>query len=175
VLKARHNGGKGSAVQRGILAARGKYILFADADNAIPIEEISKLLEKLEKEGFDLAVGSRIVAGAGEGRKPPKTLGGGLRWLVKNVFQIDVKDTLCGFKMYTAAAAHKLYSRQTIMGFSFDLEILYLAAKYGYKVAEVPVDWVANPVSKGNARKTAHRFLRDLLQIWMNNLKGVYR
>lgn len=177
VLKTPQNGGKGSAVQRGMLASRGKYVLFDDADNSTPIEEVSKLLNKLEKEGFDVAVGSRAAEGAEEGKKTlfRKILSGGLRWIVKNIFRIGVKDTQCGFKMYTREAAQKLHTKQTIMGFSFDLEILYLASKYGYKIAEVPVSWIDAPGSKVDTRKEIQRFLRDLMKIKMNDLKGVYR
>lgn len=177
LLKAPKNGGKGSAVQRGMLAACGKYILFADADNSTPIEEVSKVLNKLENDGYDVAVGSRGAEGAEEGKKSllRKILSGGLRWIVKYIFFIPVRDTQCGFKMYTHEAAQKLHTKQTIMGFSFDLEILYLAAKYGYKIAEVPVSWIDAPGSKVDTRKEVQRFLRDLMKIKTNDLKGVYR
>ncbi len=177
VLKAPQNGGKGCAVQRGMLTARGKYVLFADADNSTPIEEVSKLLNSLEKDGYDVAVGSRAAEGAEEGKKSllRKILSGGLRWIVKYVFYIPVKDTQCGFKMYTHEAAQKLHTKQTIMGFSFDLEILYLASKFGYKISEVPVSWIDAPGSKVDTRKEVQRFLRDLMMVKMNDLKGVYR
>jgi dolichyl-phosphate beta-glucosyltransferase len=177
VLIAPKNGGKGSAVQRGMLAARGLFVLFADADNSTPIEEISKLLYKLEVEGYDVAVGSRAAEGAEEGRKSifRKILSGGLRWIVKNIFRIGVKDTQCGFKMYTHDVAQKLHTKQTIMGFSFDLEILYLASKYGYKIAEVPVSWIDAPGSKVDTSKEVQRFLRDLMKIKLNDLRGIYR
>jgi dolichyl-phosphate beta-glucosyltransferase len=177
VLRTPKNGGKGRAVQRGMLAARGKYVLFTDADNSTPIEEVTKLLAKMENEGYDVAVGSRAVEGAEEGKKSlfRQILSGGLRWIVKNILKIKVKDTQCGFKLYTAEAAKKLHDKQTIMGFSFDLEILYLAFKYGYKVAEVPVSWVDAPGSKVDTRKEVQRFLRDLFKIWMNDWKGIYR
>ncbi|MBI5294984.1 MAG: glycosyltransferase family 2 protein [Chloroflexi bacterium] len=177
VLKTPKNGGKGNAVQRGMLAAQGEYVLFADADNSTPIEEVSKLLAKLEKEGYDVAVGSRAAEGAEEGKKSllRKILSGGLRLIVKYILHIGVKDTQCGFKMYTREAARKLHTKQTIMGFSFDLEILYLASKYGYKIAEVPVAWVDAPGSKVDTKKEVQRFLRDLVKIWSNDLRGVYR
>ena len=177
VLKTPKNGGKGSAVRRGMLAALGKYVLFADADNSTPIEEVAKLLDKLEHEGYDVAIGSRAADGADEGKKSllRKILSGGLRWIVKNIFRIGLKDTQCGFKMYTHEAAQKLHNKQTIMGFSFDLEILYLAAKYGYKMAEVPVAWIDAPGSKVDTRKEVQRFLRDLMKIKANDLRGVYR
>ncbi|MEI7849939.1 MAG: glycosyltransferase family 2 protein, partial [Chloroflexota bacterium] len=115
--------------------------------------------------------------GSEEGKKSllRTILSGGLRWIVKYFLKIKVKDTQCGFKLYTAEAAKKLHSKQTIMGFSFDLEILYLAFKYGYKVAEVPVIWIDAPGSKVDTRKEVQRFLRDLVRIWTNDWNGVYR
>jgi dolichyl-phosphate beta-glucosyltransferase len=177
LLKAPKNGGKGNAVQRGMMAARGKHILFADADNSTPIEEVTKLLSKLENEGYDVAVGSRAAEGAEEGKKSlfRHILSGGLRWIVKYILRIGVRDTQCGFKMYRREAARKLHSMQTIMGFSFDLEILFLASKLGYKIAEVPVSWIDAPGSKVDTRKEVQRFFRDLLKIQWNNLTGVYR
>jgi dolichyl-phosphate beta-glucosyltransferase len=176
LLIAPQNGGKGSAVRRGMLAAEGKYILFDDADNSTPVEEIHKLLTKLETEKYDVAVGSRAAAGAKEAHRSPlrRILSGGLRWIVRYIFRIGVKDTQCGFKMYTREAAHRLHKAQTITGFSFDLEILYLSSKFGYRIAEVPVEWVDAPGSKVDTRKEIQRFLRDLLKIKYNDLKGVY-
>ena len=176
VLKAPQNEGKGSAVRRGMLAARGKYALFADADNSTPIEEVEKLLHKLDQEGYDVAVGSRAATGAQEAQRTllRRILSGGLRWIVRNIFRIGVRDTQCGFKMYTQEAARRLHGAQTILGFSFDLEILYLASKLGYKIAEVPVAWVDSPGSKVDTTKEAQRFLRDLLKIKLNDLRGRY-
>lgn len=176
VVKAPQNEGKGSAVRRGMLAARGKYVLFDDADNSTPIEEIDKLLHKLEHEGFNVAIGSRAAQGAKEAERSllRRILSGGLRWIVRRVFRIGVRDTQCGFKMYTAEAARRLHSAQTIDGFSFDLEILYLASKLGYRIAEVPVAWVDAPGSKVDTRKEVMRFLRDLVRIKMNDLGGAY-
>lgn len=176
LLIAERNGGKGSAVRRGMLAARGQYVLFADADNSTPIEEVSKLLGKLDREGYDVAIGSRAAEGAQEASKSfvRKLMSGGLRWIVHNIFRIGVRDTQCGFKMYTHTAAKRLHTAQTIMGFSFDLEILYLAAKLGYKVAEVPVNWIDAPGSKLDPAKEARRFLRDLTKIKLNDLRGTY-
>lgn len=176
VLRAPANGGKGSAVRRGMLAARGQYVLFDDADNSTPIEEIEKLLRKLDGEGYDVAVGSRAADGAEEAHRSPlrRILSGGLRWIVKHIFHIGVRDTQCGFKLFSRDAAQRLYSAQTIDGFSFDLEILYLAAKLGYRIAEVPVVWIDAPGSKVDTTKEVQRFLRDLLKIKWNDLRGTY-
>ncbi|NWJ44450.1 MAG: glycosyltransferase family 2 protein [Chloroflexi bacterium] len=176
VLVAEKNGGKGSAVRRGMLAARGKFILFDDADNSTPVEELNKLLAKLDKEKYDVAVGSRAASGSQEAHRTVlrRILSGGLRWIVRYVFRIGVRDTQCGFKLFTKQAAHRLYAAQTISGFSFDLEILYLSSKLGYKIAEVPVEWVDAPGSKVDTSKEVQRFLRDLVKIKMNDIKGVY-
>ena len=176
LLKAAKNGGKGSAVQRGMLAALGQYVLFADADNSTPIEEVTGLLHQVESKKFDVAVGSRALSNSDEANKSwlRHALSGGLRWFVKNIFRIPVRDTQCGFKMYTREAAQRLHKSQTLMGFSFDLEILYLATKFGYKVAEVPVVWVDAPGSKVDTRKEVQRFMRDLLKIKLNDLRGRY-
>lgn len=176
VLCAPQNGGKGSAVQRGMLAARGDYVLFADADNSTPIEEVDKLLAQITEHGFDIAIGSRAAEGSEEMKRSflRQLLSGGLRWIVKYIFRIGVKDTQCGFKLYTQDAALKMHNSQTVMGFAFDLEILYLAAKHGYKIAEVPVAWIDAPGSKVDTRKEAQRFLATLVKIKLNDLRGAY-
>ena len=176
LLIAEQNGGKGSAVQRGMLAAQGKYILFDDADNSTPIEEITKLLSKLEIEKFDVAVGSRAASGAEEAKRTAirRLMSWTLRSMVKNLFKIGVRDTQCGFKLFSKPVARHLYSIQTIKGFSFDLEILYLAAKYGYRIAEIPVAWVDSPGSKVDPVREIKRFLKDLSHIKINDWRGVY-
>ena len=176
LLISSKNEGKGSATQRGMLAARGKYILFTDADNSTPIEEVAVLLAKVEQEGYDMAVGSRAVGGAQEASKSllRRAMSFGLRSLIHTVFRFRVHDTQCGFKMYTRETAHRLHIAQTIKGFSFDLEVLYLAQKLGYRIAEVPVNWVNSPGSKVDATKEVRRFLRDLVAIKLNDMRGVY-
>lgn len=176
VLIAEENGGKGSAVRRGMLAARGEYILFTDADNSTPIENIDAVLKKLTDEDYDVAVGSRAAEGASENNKSlfRKIMSWGLRFLVRYFLNVPVKDTQCGFKMYTREAAHKLHAAQTIDSFSYDLENLYLARKWGYRIAEVPVNWMDAPGSKVNAKKVVLRFLQDMVWIRWQDVRGVY-
>ncbi len=176
VLVAEKNGGKGRAVQRGMLAAKGNFILFSDADNSTPIQEISRLLDKIKNEDYDIAVGSRAAEGAEVENKSlsRQIFSTGLNTIVQRVFRIKVNDTQCGFKLYKRQVARRLHTAQTLMGFSFDLEILYLAFKLGYKVAEVPVQWFDAPGSKVDPIKEAQRFLRDLVKIKMNDLQGDY-
>lgn len=177
VLKAPQNGGKGSAVQRGMLAARGRYVLFSDADNSTPIEQVGKFLTALDEGGYDVAVGSRAAEGAQEANKSllRRVLSGGLRAIVRYGLRIKVSDTQCGFKMYTHDAAHRLHTAQTIMGFSFDLEILYLAFKVNYKVTEIGVEWIDAPGSKVDTRKEVQRFLRDIVKILTQDVQGIYQ
>lgn len=174
VLKARHIG-KGSAVQQGMLAARGKYVLFSDADNSTPIEEVTRLLPKLEYEGYDIAIGSRVPRSAKEIKSPltRHLLRRWLSWLVHRTLPMSIHDTQCGFKLFTHAAAQHLYQAQTIMGFAFDVEILCLAAHLHYRVAEVLVGWVDAPESKFTY-KEFQRFVRDLSKIARNSSKGRY-
>lgn len=176
VLIAEKNGGKGSAVQRGVLAAQGARILFADADNSTPIEELSNLMRRMD-EGYDVVVGSRAAGGAEEAHRSlvRRTMSNTLRAMIRPVLNMDIKDTQCGFKLFTREAAQKLFGAQTIMGFSFDLEILYLAHKYGYSVAEQPVTWIDAPGSKVDKMKEIRRFLKDMGTIKMNDLKGIYQ
>ena len=176
LLIAEQNGGKGSAVQRGMMAARGRFILFADADNSTPIEEFGRLLAKLTDEGYDVAVGSRAADGAEVANKSMlrHLMSWGLNWIVRNIFGIRIKDTQCGFKLFSRAATRKLFGTQTIMGFSFDLEILYLASKFGFNTAEVPVTWYDAPGSKVDSFKEARRFLTSLLEIKLKDWRGEY-
>lgn len=175
VIKGPHEG-KGGAVKRGMLQARGFYVLFADSDNSTPIEEVSRFLRSVSEEGYDIAVGSRAAEGAQEVNRSAmrQFMSDGLRRLVRTVLRIPVQDTQCGFKMFRAEAAHRLHSVQTIRGFSFDLEILHLASKWGYTIAELPVAWVDAPGSKVDTVKDSMRFARDLAIIEVNELRGVY-
>ena len=143
LLRAERNAGKGNAVHRGMLAARGRYILFTDADNSTPIEEINKLLHKVQHEGYAIAIGSRAADGAAEGHKSwvRHLLSGGLRWLVRVLFRIGVRDTQCGFKLFSAAAAEAAFRSSTLDGFAFDVEALVLAERAGFKAREVAVTW----------------------------------
>lgn len=176
VLVAEKNGGKGSAVRRGMFEARGAVVLFADADQSTPIEQFGDLLTRIE-DGADVAIGSRSANGASVANKSVgrKVLSKGLNLLVQVGFGVPFSDTQCGFKMFTAEAADLLFRRQLVDEFSFDLEILYLAKKFDLRVDEVAVEWIDAPGSTVDAGKVAVEFLRDMAAIRLSDLRGAYR
>lgn len=175
-VEAPANAGKGAAVKRGFAAARGRMVLFSDADNATPADEVDGLIAQLLA-GADVAIGSRAVDGADVVNRSllRRTLTAGLRGVVRVGLGIGVADTQCGFKLFTADAAHRISRAQTLDGFSFDLEMLFLAERFEYVIAEVPVRWFDAPGSKVNPGREAIRFLQSIVRIRWNDLRGVYR
>lgn len=176
IVEAPKNAGKGAAVRRGFAAARGRMVLFSDADNATPAEELDGLIACLE-DGADLAIGSRSVEGAQVVNRSllRRAFTLGLRGVVRVGLGVRVADTQCGFKLFTAEAAQRISRAQTLDGFSFDLEMLYLARRFGYHVAEVPVRWFDAPGSKVRPGREAIRFLSSVVKIRWNDVRGVYR
>jgi dolichyl-phosphate beta-glucosyltransferase len=175
VVEAPCNAGKGAAVRRGVAAAGGRLVLFADADCSTPATELDLLIDAIDR-GADVAVGSRAAPGAQVAHRSRlrRMLTSGLRTIVRFGLGVPVEDTQCGFKLFTATAAHRLFAAQTVDGFSFDLELLFLAARFGMRVVEVPVRWYDAPGSKVDARREIVRFLQSLLRIRINALRGVY-
>jgi dolichyl-phosphate beta-glucosyltransferase len=176
VIEAPANAGKGAAVRRGLQGARGRMVLFSDADNATPAHELDGLVRELEA-GADVVIASRAADGASVNNRSllRSTMTAGLRWIVKLGLGVGVRDTQCGFKLFTADAARRIAAAQTVEGFAFDLEILYLARRFHYAVAEVPVVWHDAPGSKVDPAKEAVRFLVSIFRIRLNGLRGVYR
>ena len=160
--------GKGSAVRLGMLNARGKFILFMDADGATPLSETVKLLSALES-GNDVAIGSRAMQSQGEVQVRSsihrKIIGRVFAFFV-NLFAIKgIADTQCGFKMFTHGAAMAVFSRQKTLGFAFDVETLFIARQLSLEICEVPVNWVAQPGSKVNLVSDSARMLWDICRI----------
>jgi glycosyltransferase involved in cell wall biosynthesis len=143
VIEYHPNRGKGYAVRTGMLAANGEMILFMDADYAVPIEEITKGIDRIDS-GFDVAMGSRAVSGAvvADHQNFFRELSAKFYNLIQTAYLgIFYKDTQCGFKMFTKTAAKRLFSLQKLNSVIFDPEILWLAKKTGLRVAEFPVTW----------------------------------
>src|SRR4030042_4571409 len=160
--------GKGLAVNKGVLASNGDIALFTDADFSTPIEEIDKLLEKLNS-GYDITIGSRALE-----RSSVKVHQNILRELMGRTFNILVQnlaglrgivDTQCGFKAFKMPACRSLFESEGVFDFGFDVELLYLAKKKGLKIAEVPTLWYNDPRSTVNPIRDSVAVFVDLLKI----------
>ena len=182
VLKEPHRG-KAGTVTAGVLKAKGGIILFTDTDQATPIDQIEKVLPKF-KAGYDVVIGSR------HGREGAplirKIMAYGFSLLRLLVLRLPYKDTQCGFKAFSSRAADEIFKRLEIFSSKnrsegasvtagFDLEILYIARKLKYKVAEVPVDWHHKEGTKVDPIKDSIEGLRGLLMVRLNSLQGKYK
>ena len=157
--------GKGSAVRAGMLHATGAYRFLCDADLSMPIEQLERFLPPRLTE-FDIAVGSREAPGAHRFNEPyTRHLQGRLFNLFVRLIAVpDINDTQCGFKCFRAEVAESLFSLQRTSGWSFDVEVLFLARRLGLRLLEVPIDWHHDPDSRG------HRF-RDGLSMGLETLR----
>jgi len=157
--------------------ARGELVLFADADNSTPIEQLEKLLPAIE-EGADVAIGSRgLPDSVLEVRQPAyrECMGRMFNLVVRLLTRLPFRDTQCGFKLFRGDVARDLASRQTLDGWAFDVELLHLAVrKRGYKVAEVPVRWINSPRTTLNAATDSLGMLREVLRVKWQELRGRY-
>jgi dolichyl-phosphate beta-glucosyltransferase len=176
LLRNSSNRGKGFSVRRGFLRARGKYLLFSDADLSTPIEEVEKLLGLL-RNGYDIAIGSRALPESRiEVRQPwhRQHMGRLFNVLVQALVLRGIRDTQCGFKCFTREAALDICRRMTRKRFAFDVEMLYLAEVMGYRVGEIPVVWRNSPETKVHVLRDSTSMFSDLLSIRWNRLRGRY-
>ncbi len=167
--------GKGLAVRRGMLEAAGEYRFFCDADLSMPIEEVAKFLPP-QLNNFDVAIGSREMSGARRYNEPAYRhfQGRVFSTLVKVLALPGFEDTQCGFKCFRADIARDLFDVQMFGGWSFDVEVLYVARKRGYRIVEVPIDWYYRSESRVQPLADPLRMLRDILTIRRNWARGVY-
>ncbi len=176
VLHFDKNYGKGFSVKEGMLTASGKFRLFADADNATPIEQVNKLLKYINS--AQIAIGSRYVKGAHFKKKQPfyRILGARFLNLCFRIFiGSKIQDTQCGFKLFKEDAAKEIFSRQTFARFSFDIEILAIARYLGYRIYEVPVDWYSRGKGTVNPIRDGLRFLKAISLVRKNFKRGIYK
>lgn len=169
--------GKGAAVRTGMLAARGEYVLFSDADLSTPIAEVEKLLEAIRR-GHEVAIGSRALPESNITVHQPwyrELVGRMGNLLVRIVAVRGIADTQCGFKLYPRQVAQRLFGAQRMTGIAFDMEMLFLAQRLGLRIAEVPVTWVDNPDTRFSRVRDSLDALKDLVRIRWNWLRGRYR
>jgi glycosyltransferase involved in cell wall biosynthesis len=176
VIATAPNRGKGHAVRAGMLAARGAVALMYDADGSTPPEEIPRLLAPLAAGRAAVAIGSRYVGGAAPVGQPiwRRAWSRLVNLVVRRTLVPGVRDTHCGFKAFTAAAARDLFGRATIDGWSFDLEVLALAGRLGHEVVEVPVAWRDDGRSRVRPLHDLRKVLGEAIAIRRNLARGAY-
>lgn len=167
--------GKGAAVQHGMLNAKGEYRFMCDADLSMPVEEILKFIPP-QLQNFDIAIASREARGAVRYNEPAyRHWGGrGINLIIQTLILPGLNDTQCGFKCFRAAVAEDIFRRQTLPGWSFDIELLYIARRRRYRIIEVPIHWYHFTDSKVSALRDAVRMIQDIFRIHANARQGLY-
>lgn len=167
--------GKGLAIREGMLASRGEYRFMCDADLSMPIEQLNLFLPPLQA-GFDLAIASREAPGAVRYNEPSYRHWGGraINIIIRLLILPGLHDTQCGFKCFRADVAEDLFRLQTLPGWSFDIELLYIARRRNYRIAEIPIHWSHNAESKLSVWRDALQMIADIFTIRRNAQRGLY-
>jgi dolichyl-phosphate beta-glucosyltransferase len=170
--------GKGHAVRVGMRAARGDVLVFSDADLSAPIEQLGALVAPILEGRSDIVIGSRAVDRSLVRERQNwvrESLGKGFNRVVRGVLRLPYRDTQCGFKAFSRAAARALFAMQRIDGFAFDAEILFLALRRGWRVEELPVLWYNRAGSKVHVVLAPLEMLRDTLLVRVHQWRDRYR
>ena len=170
------HGGKGWAVQHGMLRAQGKYRFLCDADLSMPIDNLARFFAGVDGHPeYDVAIASREAPGARRFNEPKSrhVKGRLFNYAVKILALRGIEDTQCGFKLFSAESATRLFPHQSLEGWAFDVELLVMAEKAGFGVGEVPIDWYYGEGSKMTLAKGIVAVL-DVAKVGLNNLLGRY-
>lgn len=167
--------GKGRALKVGALRSCGSVVFLCDADLSMPPETLSAFLRVLE--GADVVAGSREGKGARRYNEPRHRhiMGRVFNWLVQMLAVPGIQDTQCGFKALRSEAARDLFEQQLLTGFGFDVELLYLARKYGYRVRELGIPWYFDADTRVRAGVDTINMLREVLMLRVRDARGAYR
>ena len=167
--------GKGLAVKQGMLAAGGDWRFICDADLSMRIDELTRFLPP-ETEGYDIAIASREAPGAIRVDEPEyrHLMGRVNNFIIKAAAINDYEDTQCGFKLFSGPVADDLFTVQRMNGIGFDVELLFIAKKRGYRVKEVPITWHYDPYSTMRLWDDSVRMLQEIWQIRRNWRQGLY-
>lgn len=171
----RENRGKGYAIRQGVALSIGDIILVSDADLSTPIEEVEKLLVPYD-DGYHVVIGSRGLDASSIVVRQPwwrELMGKTFNRIVRIILLRGFEDTQCGFKLFNGSIGRELFRDAIIDRFAYDVEILYLAMKAGYKIKEVPVTWLNSPDSTVRPLKDSFQMAKDLVRIRLqkNNLR----
>jgi dolichyl-phosphate beta-glucosyltransferase len=167
--------GKGVAVKAGMMAGSGRYLFICDSDLSMPIAEVRKFVPPVLPD-YDVAIASREGPGAHRFGEPK------YRHLMGRVFNFIVRvwaipgfqDTQCGFKSFRREVAREVFAAQTMTGWAFDVEALFIALRRGYRVVAVPINWYFDADSRINPIPDTYRMVRDVMRIRLNAWRGVY-
>jgi glycosyltransferase involved in cell wall biosynthesis len=175
VIRNEHRG-KGYAVKTGMLTGRGEFLFLCDADLSMPIEQVLRFVPPEQKD-YDVAIGSREVPGARRYGEPAYRhfMGRVFNLVVRLVAVPGFQDTQCGFKSFRREVARDIFTCQTMDGFGFDVEILFVAQRRGYRIIEVPIDWYHVGNSRISPVRDTFKMFRDVMQVRMNDWRGLYR
>jgi glycosyltransferase involved in cell wall biosynthesis len=176
LLRNPGNRGKGYSVRHGMLDAQGDWVLFSDADLSTPIEELDKLWTAVERERAQAAIGSRDLDRSLIGVRQPlfREFGGRFfNLVIRLITGLPFHDTQCGFKLFEGAAAREIFGRQRVERFGFDVEVLFIAQRLGYRTLEVPVRWNDVAGTKVSMLGAVAAFL-DPLKVRWNGITGKY-
>jgi glycosyltransferase involved in cell wall biosynthesis len=175
-LLSEPHGGKGAAVQAGMLHTTARYRFLCDADLSMPIEQLPRFLPPSLTD-YDIALGSREVAGARRFDEPRRRhiMGRLYNGITRTLAVPGVLDTQCGFKCFRGTVADRLFPLQRTAGFGFDVEILYLARRIGLRLVEVPIDWYHRPHSKVRPLQDGFTMTADILRVRWNTWRGRYK
>jgi dolichyl-phosphate beta-glucosyltransferase len=167
--------GKGLAVRHGMLAARGQYRFICDADLSMPIEQVLRFLPP-QLDDPAVAIASREAKGAVRYKEPEYRhfIGRVFNTIVRMMALPGLQDTQCGFKLFRADVAEKVFSLQTLNGMGFDVEVLFIALRLGYPIQEVAIDWYFNADSRVRLVQDSLRMFLDLITIRRNAAMGRY-
>ena len=167
--------GKGLAIQRGVEEAKGEYLFLCDADLSMPIGEISKFIPP-QLQNVDIAIASREAPGAVRYDEPyyRHFTGRIFNMLIRLLVLPTLQDTQGGFKCIRAEVAHDIFRYQTLTGWAFDVEMLFIARHHRYQVVEIPIHWYYNADSKISVLRDSLRMFLDLLIIRRNARRGLY-
>lgn len=175
LVSYKKNQGKGYAIKRGVLSARGTHVVFIDIDLSTPLTMITKTIKKTKL--YDIIIGTRKNKMAHlKKRQPPlrEWMGKGFTFLSQTLLGVSVTDFTCGFKCFTTKSARHIFSKQKIKRWSFDAEALFLAKKYGYTIGEIPVTWKNDPHTKVRFPQDIFISLIEIFSIIQNNRQKKY-
>jgi dolichyl-phosphate beta-glucosyltransferase len=173
VIRHEQNRGKGAAIKTGVLASRGAEVLLSDADASTPIEELERLQRKLPE--APVVLGSRAVAGADIRQHQPfyrELMGKTFNRIIRLVGVHGLYDTQCGFKLLQGEVAREIGAELTVDGFAYDVELVWLARRHGYRVVEVGVIWVDSPDSRVDPVRSSLAMLRDVVRMRIRHSGG---